>query len=341
MEDALRGALVASPCYVAFSGGRDSSALLAVAAHVARRDGLPPPIPVTAVYPHAPRSDEAQWQELVLNYLGMTERIVVRIHHEQRLLGETATTAMRRHGLVWPEAAQLQGALLAGLESGSSFVSGEGGDNVVAGGRAAPLRKLTHNWPPRRSVLRASRRAVLRRRWSIEVPSWYTDAGAEELRSALHQKDPLRWDIRTRTVLQSPGAQVLFTNVKSTIAELDLRPITPFVEPAFLAALAREGGPFGFGSRSLTFDYLVGDLLPRQVISRTTKASFNETRWGPGEREFAKSWTGSGIDTTRIHADKLRAEWLSESPAPQADFLLHVAWTAEHASEIDSLRCSP
>lgn len=340
LEDALRDALTASTCYVAFSGGRDSSALLAVAVDVARREGLPLPVPVTALYPCAPRSDEAHWQQLVLTHLGMTERIVVQIRDEQRLLGRTATAAIRRHGLVWPEAAQLQGSLLEGLESGASFVSGEGGDNVITGGRAAPLRKLTHTWPPRRRVLRASGRAVLPRRTSIQSPSWYTDVGAKELRDALRQKDPLRWDVRTRAALEAPGAQVLFTNVKASIAEFRLRPIVPFVEPSFLAALAREGGPFGFGSRTLTFDHLVGDLLPREIISRTSKASFNETRWGQAEREFAESWTGAGIDPTRIDADKLRAEWLSEFPAPQSDFLLHVAWAAQHAGDSERSRRS-
>ena len=41
LEHVVREALLRPPCGVAFSGGRDSSAVLAVAAHVARRDGLP------------------------------------------------------------------------------------------------------------------------------------------------------------------------------------------------------------------------------------------------------------------------------------------------------------
>ncbi|MGH3092626.1 MAG: hypothetical protein ACRDOG_09935, partial [Gaiellaceae bacterium] len=41
LEDAVRPALLRPPCAVSFSGGRDSSLVLAVAAHVARSDGLP------------------------------------------------------------------------------------------------------------------------------------------------------------------------------------------------------------------------------------------------------------------------------------------------------------
>ena len=43
LEAAVRPALERSPCVVSFSGGRDSSAVLAVATQVARREGLPLP----------------------------------------------------------------------------------------------------------------------------------------------------------------------------------------------------------------------------------------------------------------------------------------------------------
>ncbi len=47
LELAVRPALERAPCLVSFSGGRDSSAVLAVATRVARRHGLPPPVPAT------------------------------------------------------------------------------------------------------------------------------------------------------------------------------------------------------------------------------------------------------------------------------------------------------
>jgi asparagine synthase (glutamine-hydrolysing) len=140
----------------------------------------------------------------------------------------------------------------------------------------------------------------------------------------------MRWDVRTRQLLDQPAAQVLFANVKASIAECRLRPVLPFVDPQFLAALSREGGPLGFGGRGLVFDYLVGDLLPREVIFRSSKASFNETRWGDDEREFAREWDGNGFDSDWVDADILRAEWLSDNPHPVADFQLHVAWAAHH-----------
>lgn len=46
-EDVVRGALRRPPCVVTFSGGRDSSAVLAVAARIARDERLPAPVAVT------------------------------------------------------------------------------------------------------------------------------------------------------------------------------------------------------------------------------------------------------------------------------------------------------
>lgn len=334
LEDEIRTALEARTCYVAFSGGRDSSAVLAIAVHVARREGLPVPVPVTAIYPDAPDTNESAWQQRVLSHLDVTERVVVEIRHEQSLLSEVATSALRLRGLVWPEAAQLQGALLHGLEPGSSLVTGEGGDNVITGGRAGPLHRLVHTWPPRRRTLRASFRSLSDKRVALPAPSWYTQSAAVEFQALMDWDDPLRWDTRTRTILRRPAEQVLFANVHASIAEFDLVPCTPLISSEFLGALAREGGLLGFGSRSQTFRHLVGDLLPHDVISRTSKAAFNETRWCGPEREFARSWDGCGVDPELINAEALRAEWLSDSPHPQSDFLLHLAWTAQHTEMV-------
>jgi len=54
---------------VAFSGGRDSSLLLAVAADLAAREGLEPPIALTFRYPGDPAADESSWQEFVVAHL--------------------------------------------------------------------------------------------------------------------------------------------------------------------------------------------------------------------------------------------------------------------------------
>ena len=53
LEAAIMPALLRSPCLVSFSGGRDSSAVLAVAARLARGAGLADPIPITIRVPAA------------------------------------------------------------------------------------------------------------------------------------------------------------------------------------------------------------------------------------------------------------------------------------------------
>jgi asparagine synthase (glutamine-hydrolysing) len=262
--------------------------------------------------------------------LDVRDQLVVDIRGEQRLLAESATAALRNHGVVWPEATQLQGPLLGGLTPGASLVTGEGGDNVIDGGRVAPFSMILRTWPPRRSVVRGAIRSM-RHRPPAFAPTWFTAAAADVFhKRVVRYHEALRWDVRTRRVLDQPAAQVLFANVRATIAENGLRPVIPFVDPLFLAALSREGGPLGFGSRSRVFHHLVGDLLPREVIFRSSKASFNETRWGEAERRFASEWDGTGFDPQWVDADNLRAEWLSENPHPMADFHLHVAWAAHH-----------
>src|SRR5438128_1990791 len=47
LDSLIRPALLTPPCVLGFSGGRDSSALLASALDLARREGLPEPIPIT------------------------------------------------------------------------------------------------------------------------------------------------------------------------------------------------------------------------------------------------------------------------------------------------------
>ena len=71
LERELLPALLRPPCMVSFSGGRDSSAVLAGAVNLARREGLPPPIPVTNVFPDVREADEHQWQQHVVRHLGL------------------------------------------------------------------------------------------------------------------------------------------------------------------------------------------------------------------------------------------------------------------------------
>ncbi len=132
-----------APCGVAFSGGRDSSLLLAVATHVARRDGLPDPVPVSRVFPDVTESDEQTWQETVIRHLGLADWERITIHDELDVVGPIATGIVRQHGVLWPPT--LAGDVpLVDVVRGGSMMDGEGGDEVLgsAAHRVAPLARV-------------------------------------------------------------------------------------------------------------------------------------------------------------------------------------------------------
>ncbi|WP_324649616.1 asparagine synthase-related protein [Georgenia sp. H159] len=340
IEEVLLEALAAPPCYVLFSGGRDSSALLALAVTLARQHALPLPVPVTVRHPHAPEADETWWQELVLEHLGLRHGVVLEFQHEQRLLSDAATGALRRHGPVWPEAVQLHGAIYRDLDPGT-IVTGEGGDMLLSGRRTGALRDALALRRPRRRHLRrglqaaqpgVARRRAARTHAGSGAPSWLRPpAVAAYVHDAVSASvEPLRWDAATRALMYSRPMTVFIANVEAAIAEYGSRPVTPFADGRVVEALAREAGPLGWGNRTALFRRLFPDVLPDRVLSRTSKAWFNSTRWGPEEREFARLWDGFGIDPEWVDPDELRAAWLVADPHPGADFLLHLAWAHTH-----------
>lgn len=73
LERSIMPALLRPPCLVSFSGGRDSSTILALAVRLARREGLELPIPATNRFPSAAQSDDVEWQERVVVHLGLTD----------------------------------------------------------------------------------------------------------------------------------------------------------------------------------------------------------------------------------------------------------------------------
>lgn len=90
LELVVLKALERPSCIIDFSGGRDSSLVLAVATHVARREGLPLPVPRTNRFPLEPASNEDEWQELVIRHLGLEDWEVCRLTGELDIIGERA-----------------------------------------------------------------------------------------------------------------------------------------------------------------------------------------------------------------------------------------------------------
>jgi asparagine synthetase B (glutamine-hydrolysing) len=181
LEAAVRDALLRPPCGVAFSGGRDSSLVLAVAVDVARREGLDEPVPVTKVFPAAPAAEEGAWQEAVIRHLGVRAWERVELHDELDVVGPLAQQHLVEFGVLWPALVHGDRPLLNGLRGGT-LLDGEGGDEVLGDTfqRIGPLAALLRRpWPPRRQLAAnalaelapaAVRAARLRRAWDHERP---------------------------------------------------------------------------------------------------------------------------------------------------------------------------
>ncbi|MEN5074875.1 asparagine synthase-related protein, partial [Isoptericola cucumis] len=156
LKDAVRRSSAGRPVAVTFSGGRDSSAVLAVATAVAREDGLPDPVPVTFCYPGVAEADETDWQERVVAHLGLSTWRRLTVEDENDLLGREAQASLLRRGPLFPATMHVKDAMLRGL-AGRVVLTGEGGDEVFGDRRARALlrtaRERARPGAPRRAAL--------------------------------------------------------------------------------------------------------------------------------------------------------------------------------------------
>lgn len=329
-----------SPCLVAFSGGRDSSVLLAAAVTLARREGLPLPVPITLSYPDAPDSGEEQWQRAVLDHLDITDRIVLTVHDEHDPLGPVATPVLQRYGLVWPPNFAPTVRMMT-MARGGTLLTGEGGDEAFGLKRVTPLTKLLKSrgrvppgvyadmlgaLAPAALRRRAARRGRYRRPWlRPEVEETLAHRDTADLTSFALHAGRNTWQFATRRC-----ARIAYETVRVLGADMDVTYVQAFAEPDLVAAVAAEGGFFGWTGRAATMRALFGDLLPREVLERRTKALFANAVFTHHTREFARTWNGSGVDTDLVDPDALRETWLSDDPHAPSMSLLQQAWLAQH-----------
>jgi asparagine synthetase B (glutamine-hydrolysing) len=341
LRDQARTLLATPPCVIAFSGGRDSSALLAVFTDVARREGLPEPIAVTARWDDDPDSNESSWQEQVVRAVGVQQWEIVRPGTDLDLLGAEATGALDNMGLMWPPLAYAHLPLIR-MASGGVFVTGEGGDEAFG------LWPYWHLWSalrdgkaPRRAdlrglALRCAPRAVRRRRWMHTSPpyqTWLRPAAWQreaELSADEDAADPLRWDTYQALTRRRRSVALGVRTFEALCATEQARFCAPFFEEPFLASLARWGGRLGRGDRTAVMTALFEELLPGPVLSRTSKATFAGVFWGPESRRFAEEWQGEGFETDLVDPVALRRAWLETTPVYGSALPIHAAWLYRH-----------
>lgn len=338
LDDVLRRALRRPPCFVAFSGGRDSAVLLAAAFALARREGFAEPVPVTRLYPTVRDVDESRWQSEVLEHLGAGEWARLSFDDELDLLGPVAQRVLERHGPVWPSTAHVMVPLLEAARDGV-LLTGEGGDEIFQPPRAAGLRPLRDG---RRGVgawrvaavavaPRALRRREARARLADALPEWLTLAARRELLARLVEDDVhagFHLRARLERLLTRRGWRAGRRTIDALAAEVGVRVEHPFLHPSVLGAAWRTFRPWGPRSRTEALRALFPDLLPGPVLARQDKAVFNRTLFRRHTREFVADWGGEGLDPTLVQVDALRAEWNRSTPSILSAPLLQSVWYA-------------
>jgi asparagine synthase (glutamine-hydrolysing) len=353
LTDILRPCLETAPCFVGFSGGRDSTALLSLATHLARERGLPDPVPVTIRFHRRPRADECDWQDLTIAHLGLRRWEILEIDDELDPLGPVASLLLRRLGLFWPPVAHRISPLLETAQ-GHVLVIGTGGDEVFSPWNThAARRRLGIRG---RSFLSAARRAAfnllpegLRIRVNLRrsrgLP-WLRPAARREVerryREFLGRRSPFWADAigRIPTSRNFELTQSVFEAMART-ARVSI--VQPFFDLRCIRAIGESAPPKGFASRADAMALHFGDVLPPRMLDRTTKAVFDELHGGRWTRAFAEAWDGSGLDTTLVDAERLREEWLSPRPAYRSLTALNAAWLAANRRSPTSDRrvCPP
>jgi len=337
LEDHLLAALRQSPCLVTFSGGRDSSTLLALSLDLARRHGLAEPVPVTHRFPDTPESDETDWQEMVVAHLSPPDWIRLEWTDELDLVGPYGGAVVRRHGQVMPFNAHFMAPMLE-RAAGGTLITGIGGDElfgpvdrrVLAGllfGRRRPRRREL------RTLAGELAPAGLRHRRAVERHPFHAFGWVRpEVRRLLAGEFartysmPLRWDRSIAHMWSTRYVQCSRATLTALSADYSARLAAPFFDPVVLAGVAGAAGARGLDKRESSLPALVGHLLPAELMRRSTKASFDPAFFGRHSRAFAESWDGTGVDPALVDPDALAQEWRSPRPNANTFSLLQQAW---------------
>lgn len=340
LERILLKALRHSPCVVAFSGGRDSSALLAEAVRVARAHGLADPIAHTLRLGEAPRSREDEWQEAVVRHVGLREWSKQDVTTQLDLLGPLGASVLRSCGVHWPPNAHTL-ALLLGAASGGTLITGDGGDELFSGWRWARASLIARGrLRPRRRDMRAMARWLLpegalarlsEARHPLRLP-WLTReaqrrVGIEFAREAAHRQRS--WAAALEGHLASRALELALAVLGRMAEDSGARLVQPFFDPAYVRAVAAAAPREGYLHRRAAMEANFGDVLPARLLGRSTKAVFTEAFWGPRSRRFAREWRGGGLDPSLVDAEAVRREWLSPVPDLRSLVPLQAAWLAE------------
>lgn len=337
LEDVIAESLGSPPTFISFSGGRDSSAILALAVQVARMRGLALPTPLILRAPDVEGADENQWQERVLEHLGLRHPEVLSVGSELELIGPLATEILQGQGVLWPANVVGEVPLLRHARGGT-LVTGFDGDGLFGGWRWRDWGDLLRGQrkPQKRDLSRvayASLPFIARvpfesRKQNLSLPWLRPGAQRDSLRAEAREaaSEPLRWDRRVAWWRKRRLLAVATTSMGRLAQREGTHIVHPLMHPRFVAAIAAEGGRGGLGTRTDAMRHLFGDLLPDEVLSRTTKANLAGIWWGNETKRFIRNWRSGGVDTHLVDEEELRRNWLSEEPSQMTGSLVQQAW---------------
>jgi asparagine synthase (glutamine-hydrolysing) len=321
---------------VSFSGGRDSSLVLALAVDSARREGLPLPVPVTVRPSGDSDAEEDEWQERVVGHLGLDVWVRVEIGEELDCVGLQAQRTLLRHGNLWPANVHFH---IPQLEraAGGSVLTGVGGDEVFSssGWARARLVLAGRTRPEPRDALRlaaalaptAIRKRVAQARNELEL-DWLRPVAQREVIAGLAWEaaaEPLRWRQRFTWLVGLRYLEVGTRSLELLAGDWNVEMHHPLLDPVFVGTLVGLPRERRFDGRTEALTSLFGDLLPAGLESRISKAAFGETLWGSPSRAFVMDWDGSGVDPAIVDVDALRRRWqVDGTPGPHT--LLQSLW---------------
>lgn len=331
LERSVRRALLLKPCLITFSGGVDSSALLALALHISKRDGLPQPIPFTYRFPGRPASDETSWQESVIAQLRIDDWMRPTFEDELDCLGTLATGLLAQHGLLWPPNAHFIVPALKAARSGA-VVTGQGGDELLHPGDRGRLRRVLA-WRERPVPRDAARlllaaapvrvRAHRRRRDAdriVHVP-WLRTAARELVvrASALEMaREPLVPRRAVRHSWRLRSNQLTLRSLELLGSDFDVKLIHPFEDREVVSAFADWTQARRPASRAAALGELIGDVIPAEVLHRRTKATFDGAFWGRHSRDFVRSLSTHELDSELVDGRQAINYWTADGGNPEA-----------------------
>ncbi|MEQ4302188.1 asparagine synthase-related protein [Plantactinospora sp. B6F1] len=314
LERAVLPALRRPPCLVGFSGGPDSSLVLAVALRVARREGLPHPVPVTWRFSGVSPAGESRWQDRIVQALGIGDWQLLQADDDLDLVGPTAGRLLRRHGLRHPVNLHLHLPIVE-LAAGGAMLTGAGGDQVFGGWRTAGSGQP---WVRLRRAAGQLRTALRGHRSSRDMFPWLRPEVSAEIYRAFRAErrgEPRRldrriaWHVRRRDLgLTCASLAALGTTHGVTV-------VNPLLDPDFLGTLTGPAGRRGCPPRDQLVAEIAAGMLPEVVTAPRPRARFLDAFLRGPTRRFVQRWDGSGVDEELVDVAALRRLW-SRWPIP-------------------------